>query len=410
MRRSFQFSVVLVAALMVVSPVASAVPPMLPGVIDDHLGDVDQRLNKANSTYGERSEFERSRASLARASLALLNNATVVSMDSLVKANGGLETGRARAQGGSGEDVVDHGRTLANEARSTLNQVRDSLESMEKTGLEPVAFSGGLISAYMSNRGLDMLQQYERALNQWENGNEQRRLATTIVSAAAGAKIFASLSSDMMREVAEARANSTATQLMSVEDLDSLIEDRVAWSNANSNPATKRSLERVNQMNDNEERLMTVSGFLLHFQNVVFNGVRQEAQRNDTLDPFQEAETIYDRESPKVDAWLDEYELWGGLAHGSMASANMTLVLNQNQTGDNRERSGAFALGLAHLGAETAAYYQQGYGNLSHEPGTPLKSVSASADGEESLVPGLGVLAALATIALAAIAVRRGRR
>lgn len=416
MRRFPRALAVLLAILMVASPAASAVPTY-PKVIDDHIGDVNERLKKANSTYGEREEFQRATASLSRASLSLLNNASVVSHSSLTKAVGGLETGRARAQaggsGGGSQQVVDHGRQLASQAESQLRQVRSSLESMEKTGLEPVAFSGGLTAAYAANRALDLLRQYEQAINQWERGTENERLEAAIVSTGAGARLNSQMAADILEETTQARANSTASNLVSAEELDELVQDRVGWVQANAAPAAKQSRERVTSMNENNESLMTLSAFTLYFQDVAFNGLRQQMQRGQDVEPFRIARDLYERGKRSVQAWVNLLDIPGGFPLGAMESANLTLVLNQNATGKVRNESGAFAVGLAHLGIEHTGLLQQAYGDKEHDPGTELQAASLSSGEAESgllPVPGPGVVAALLALAFVALRRRRGKR
>lgn len=414
MRRSSRALALLLTVLMVASPAASAAGS-LPGIIDDRIGDTNDAIQTANSTYGERDEFRRATASLSRSSLALINNATVVSFDSLIKANGGLETGKARAQAsGSGSDqkVVDHGRQLASQARSQLQEVRNNLKSMERTGLEPIAFAGGLTSAYAANRAMDLLRQHQTALDQWEKGNKNEQVEAGIVSGAAGATVAAGLAADVLKETTKARADASTSQLLSAEELDKLVEDRVGWTKANAAPAAKKSREKVLQMSEQDERLMTLSAYTLYFQDVAFNGIRQQAQRGEDVDAFEEARNLYERDKPHIEDWSDTLGIPMDLPIGAMDSANLTLVLNQNATGKAREQAGAFALGLAHLGAEQAGLLQQAYGSQDHEPGTELKEASLSADDEGgfSAVPAPGVLAVVAALALAAFRVRRDRR
>lgn len=413
MRRFSRAIAVLLAAALVISPTVSA-EPMLPKVLDEHIGEVDEGLDRANSTYGNRSEFQRSQASLSRSSLALLNDAWIVSHDELIKANGGLETGKARAQAsgsGSEQRVVDHGRQLASEARSEIGQVRDSLKSMERTGLEPVAFAGGLTTAYVVNRAMDLLRQHEKALEQWEKGNRGDKVEAAVVSGGAGAKVAASVASDVLAKTTEARANASATQLLSVEELDKVVEDRVSWTEANAAPAAKTSRERVLAMAEEDERLMTLSAYTIYFQDVAFNGVRQQQQRGKSIDAFQEARNLHDRDRPKAEAWVEELGVPGDLPIGALASADFSLKLNQNATGQARNQSGAYALGLAHLGAEQAGLLQQAYGAQAHEPGTELAEVEIASENEGfASIPAPSALVALLAAALAALRSRRDPR
>lgn len=386
---------------------------MLPKVLDEHIGEVNDDLQSANSTYGNRSEFERSTASLSRSSLSLINNAWVVAHDELIKAAGGLETGKARAQaGGSGsqQQVADHGRELASQARSDLRQVRASLESMERTGLEPVAFSGGLTAAYVANRAMDLLRQYEAAIDQWEKGQRSDDAEAAIVSSAAGAQIAASIATDVLAETTQARANASTSQLLTAEELDELVEDRAGWTEANHAAIAKRSHDRVMAMAEEDERLMTLSAYTIYFQDVAFNGIQQQQQRGEDIDAFEEARDLYERDKPHVEAWVDELDVPGDIPLGAMASANFTLVLNQNATGDNRQRSGAYALGLVHLGAEQAGLLQQAYGAQAHSPGTELAEVEIASeeDGGFAPVPAAGAVLAVALLGFVA-AIRRDR-
>jgi hypothetical protein len=413
MRRFPRAIAVLLAAVLVVSPTVSA-KPMLPKVLDEHVGDVDEGLDRANSTYENRTEFQRAQASLSRSSLALLNSAWIVSHDELIKAKGGLETGKARAQAsgsGSEQRVVDHGRQLASEARSQLNQVRDSLKSMERTGLEPVAFSGGLTAAYVANRALDLLEQHQKALEQWEKGNRNDKIEAAVVSGGAGAKIAASVAADVLAKTTEARANASASQLLSADELDKLVEDRVGWTEANSAPAAQRSQDRVTSMAGEDERLMALSAYTIYFQDVAFNGVQQQQQRGKDIDAFREARNLYDRDMPQVKAWVQQLEVPGDVALGAMESANFTLVLNQNATGKARDQAGAYALGLAHLGAEQAGLLQQAYGAKEHSPGTELAEVQIASE-EEGIasIPAPSALVAVLAAALVALRSRRDRR
>lgn len=412
MRRFPRALAPLLGALLIVSPIASA-QPIFPVVVDEHIGQVDRDLDSANSTYGERSEFQRAQASLARSSLALLNDAWVVSHDELIKASGGLETGKARAQAsgsGSQQETIDHGRQLASQAQSEVTQVRNNLESMERPGLEPVAFVGGLTAAYAANRAMDLLKDHKAAIDQWENGQQNEQAEATIVSTGAGANMAASMAADVLSETAEARANASATQLLSEEEIDELTQDRVGWAKANEAAVAQRSHDRLAAMDEAGERLMALSAFTIYFQDVAFNGVRQEQQRGGDIDAFQEAQDLHDRDHPQVEAWIEELDVPGGIALGAMASAGFSLDINQNKTGEPRQSAGAYALGMAHLGAEQAGLIQQAYGAQDHEPGTELATVElASEDEGFALVPSVGAVLGLLLLGLVAV-VRRETR
>jgi hypothetical protein len=413
MRRFSRASAVLLTAVLVISPIASA-QPMLPRVLDEHVGEVDEDLQEANSTYGNRSEFQRATASLSRASLSLLNDAWIVSHDELVKANGGLETGLARAQAsGSGSDqqIVDHGRQLASEARSELQRIRGSLDSMERTGLEPVAFSGGLTAAYTANRAMDLLREHDRGLQQWEKGNQNEQVKIAIVSGGAGAKLATSIASDVLERTTEARANASTSDLLTGDELDELVKDRVGWSEANAAPAAQPSRERVTSLADEDERLMALSAYTIYFQDVAFNGANMQQQRGKDIDAFQEAHDLVERDKPAVEAWVQQLDVPGDVALGAVASADFTLKLNQNATGQARNQSGAYALGMAHLGIEQAGQLVEAYSDLEHEPGTELVSPDASSQDEGLLsVPAPGALVAAVAAAFAAIRSRRAQR
>jgi len=382
--------------------------PILPKVVDDHIGEVHEDLERANSTYGEREEFRRAGASLVQASSALTNASWVIAHDEIVKAKGGLETGKAKAQAnGSGSDsrVVDHGRQLASQARSEVRQVRDNLGSMERTGLEPVAFSGGLTAAYVANRAMDLLRQYQIALDQWEQGNRNDRLKVTIVSSAAGATVAASMASQVLSETVERRANATADQLLSTEDIDALLEDRVAWAEEHSGAAAQKSRERMMTMVEEDERLMALSAFTLYYQDVAFNGLRIQQQRgNESVDAYEEARDLYKEQMPSVEAWIEELDVPGDIPIGAMESTRFTLVLNHNASGSVRDEAGAYAVGLAHLGIEQTGLLQQAYGAQEHDPGTDLAEVElASEEQGLSAVPAPGALLALAALAFAVL-------
>lgn len=418
MQRFARLAAVLLVVTLLVSPLASAKDPIFSKVIDDHIGDVNDRINDANSTYGEREEFQRSRASLARASLSLVNNASIVAEDSLIKSAGGVETGKARAQAGgqeTGQKVVNHGRSLASQAQSQLDRVRNNLQGMEKTGLEPVAFSGGLTVAHSANRAVDLLEQYERALNQWQKEGQNQDLEAAIVSSAAGAQIMASVASDTLERVAQARTASTPASLLSYEDLQTLTQDRVDWTNKHAGAIGKQTRERVTQMHNNDEQLMTLAAYTSHFQNIAFNGLRQEIERGNTdEDPHETAWELYNRSQPRVEDWIQTVRVPGDLPLGALQSAHLTLEINKNSTGENRQTSGAFAVGLIHLGVEHTGLLQEAYGGEAFEPGTELSTASLDDGATDGWLPvptpaalAVGGLVVAAVAGLAALGRRR---
>lgn len=396
------------AAILLLSPIASAAP-IFSRVLDEHLGDVNRRLQTANDTYGERSEFQRARTSLSRAGIGLLNNASPVAQDNLVKAVGGLETGRARAQaGGDSQRVVDHGRQQASQARSQLSQIRNSLDSLEDTPLKPVGLSGGLTVAYSAHRALDLLDQHRTAVNQWERGDSNDRLEAAIVSTGAGALLSAQVARDTLGRVTQAHANASPTPVVPPEDLAAIADDRVQWSEANAAALAKKSRDRVLAMDESDEELMTLSAFTIYFQDVAFNGIRQKSQRGEDVQPFETGWELHNRSKPRIEAWAELLDIPADLPRGAIGSTNMTLLLNQNKTGEGRVRAGAFAVGMAHLGIETTGILQEAYANESHEPGTDLAPASLSSGSEDDrFVPAPGLLAALAA---AACALALGRR
>jgi hypothetical protein len=405
MRQPSRALPLLLTALLVLAPIASA-EPMLPLVVDERIGEVDEGLQSANSTYGNRSEFQRSAASLQRASISLVNDAWIVALDEVIKSSGGLETGKARAQASGAdadEEVVDHGRQLASEARSEVTKVRDNLDSMDRTPLEPVALSGALTAGFAANKAMDLLREYDAALNQWEQGERGQQVEAAIVSNAAGARIAALTASDVLSRTAEARANATATDPLSAEELDELVEDRVTWTEANHVPLARKSHDRVISMDEQGEDLMALSAFTIYFQDAAFNGAKQQKQQGEDIDPFHEARDLHDRDGPTVREWVDELGVAPDIPVGAMASADFSLELNQNATGDVRFEAGAYSLGLAHLGVEHTGLLMQAYTSQSHDPGTELASVGEGEDESGfASIPAAGAVLAIALMAVAA--------
>lgn len=401
----------LIAGLLVLSSSASAAP-VFSKTVDDHLGQVDDRLQDANETYGNRTEFQQARGSLQRASLSLVANASVIAQDSLMKAVAGLETGVTRAeQGESSQNLVDRGRELATGARSEVQEVRSDLDTMESSGLEPAAFAGGLAAAHAANRAMDGLATYEKALNEWERGKERPEVARAIIFHAASAELSARIASDTLERVAQERANVSSTNVLSSDELGAIADDRAAWVEGNASAIAKRSQDRVLQLHDQDEGLMTLSAFAIHYQNVAYNGLRKSMQQGGDVDTFQIARDLYNSSEPRIKAWTELLDISGDLMIGATQSAKVTVVTHERGSSGQRDNAGAFAVGLGHLGIEYTAFLQEAYGDEPHTPGNHLVSAHlASASSDERSTPSPGALLAVTFLAFAALRARRETR
>lgn len=406
MRSSPRALLAVLVVLAVSAPVASAAP--LPVVLDDHVGDVDQRLQKANSTYGDRKEFQEAGATLGRAAVSFANGAFVVCQETLARAAGGLETGRARAQAGdtANEDVIDHGRSQATRAQSELRKVRGNLQSMERTGLEPVAFAGGLTAAYSAHLALSELRQYRQALEVWENGNKEDSVAATIVSAGAGANLAASVASDILERVTEARANATSTELLSEEELENLVDNRTQWVSSTRTASARGTSQSVVGMAENDEDLMALSGFTHFLRESVQDGLRRNAESQGQVDTVATAREVLENETT-ARAWIDHLGVHDDLALGALQSANFSLALTQNSTGQGRIASGAYAAGLAHLGVEQTGLLVEAFGGEEHQPTTALPPAPGSDDDGIADVPSLSLPFVALLVGLVAMVSRR---
>lgn len=407
----------LLVGLLLAPAVAGASATMLPTTLDDRIGDVSERLEVANATYGERSEFRSARVELSRAGLALLSNATLVTEDNVIKAVGALETGRARAMARTSTDpsqrIVDHAQELATTAENLVAKLRFDLRSMERTGLEPVAFDAGLAVAHGTLRAIDLLQQYQLFRQQAGQGEMTPEIEAGLVSSAAGALALARVSSDLLVKVAQARAVAHPEPFLPYAELESLTHQRVEWASARASPSAQQSKTRLLAMDQQGDDLLTLAAYLLWFQDVSFNGLLTELQRGQpSVDPTAEAWRLVNETAPKADTWLDQLGADGDLPRGALESAVFTLRLSASSTGRIKNESGAFAVAFAHLGAEHVGLLQEAYGGIAHEPGTALYNTDGTqAVPKRNEGPGLLLYAiAAGLLVVVGLAVWRARR
>jgi len=400
-----------IAVLLLLAPMASA-KPLLGTVVDDKIGEVDERLDRANSTYGERKEFQQAKAELGRASISLLNNATLLGADKLQLAVGAIETGKAREKAtGSEKRIIDFADGLAQKARDKTKDVRDRLSSMERTGLEPVAFSGGLNVATLLVSADNAHSQYEIGRERWHNGQRNEGTEQILMTGAASALLAAEMADQLLVKVTEARANATATQLLSYEDLRDLAGDRVNWTQASTAAVARESRDRVLQADQKDSRIMALGAYTTFFEDLTFNGMNTQLQRDRAeVVPVQRTDELLNETWPAVDAWTELLDVPGDVPYGALNGAE--LYNERAKTTNQSKRYNVTAsLGLSqvHLAIEHAALLQEAYGHKNHTPGKTLKPASigpASEDGDSSLVPFPGTATIVGLIALAGVALR----
>lgn len=404
---------VLLSVLMIVPTGLAADPGAGPlaRTLDDHIGQVRDGLDQANETYGPREEFRLARAELSRSGLSLLNNATLLAEDGLIKASAAMATGQSRAQAQGSADpsgqVVEDAEAKIAQADAIMDQVRGDLSSMEQTGLEPVALDGGLAVAHTLIRAMDMRHQYQIGMRSWDEGDHTEEVVRAVMTGAAGALRMAQVAEDTLGNVAEARQEAPPTPVLSYESLGTITEERFRWSQGQGSPVVEHSQARVGAIHSNGERLMTLAAYMTLFQDLAFNGLQADHQRDSsTTDPYRIARDLLEDTADPVDAWVDELDIPGDLPTGAIASGRLTLTLSENITGDDRANSGAYAASLVHLGAEHVGILQQAYGGPDHEPGTQLATPGQTEGTSEAggdglpiwLVAGLGAVILLAVV------------
>ncbi len=407
--------VAVLLSVLLIAPSGLAADPgpgPLAKTLDDHIGQIREDLDQANATYGEREEFRLSRAELSRSGLALLNNATLLTEDGLIKASAALATGQARAEAQGSSDpaqqVVDEAQAKIDQADAMLRQTRSDLASMEQTGLEPVALDGGLAVAHALVRVMDMRHQHQIAMQKWNEGDHSEPVVRSVMTGAEGALRMAQIAQDTLANLAQAREDAPPTPVLSYESLRSITQDRVDWTQGKGSPLVQRSHARVQAIHSNGEQLMTLAAYMTLFQDLAFNGLQTEYQRDKTeTDPYQIATDLLDETQPAVDAWIDDLGIPGDFPAGAMASGELALTLSGNASGDNKANSGAYAASLIHLGAEHVGILQQAYGGPDHEPGSELAmpgQTSATSTNEAgSDAPPLWLIGILLAVVLVAV-------
>lgn len=373
--------VALLLALVLLSPTALAAKPQGPGpltkTLDDHLGEIRGEIDQANETYGPREEFDLARVELARSGFALLNNATLLTEDGIIKASGALATGQARAQaqGGTdpGQQVMDQAADTVSRADALLTRIRGDLSSMEDTGLEPVALDGGLAVAHLLIRAMDMRHQYTLAERQWDQGDHSEPVVRSAMTGAAGALRMTQVAEDTLSAVAQARGDAQVQKIVTYETLEGITQQRVDWAKAHSSPTVERSNARVQTIHGNGEQLLSLAAYGVLFQDMAFKGLQTEYQRDkSSTDTVEIAWQLINETEAPTEAWLSKLAIHGGLPSGAVESARFVLTMGDNATGDARAQNGAYAASLVHLGAEHVGVLQQAFGGPVHEPGTQL--------------------------------------
>lgn len=409
---------VALVGLLLAAPAASAVPGF-PTLVDEKIGEVQQRLDSANQTYGERDEFKRAKADLSRAGLSLLHNASAISVRDLTKTVAALETGKARAQAGVGPDgthakVHERAHELHRQAEATIEQVRSNLESREKTGFGPLEMDGSLTVAHLVVRAMQTADQFQHPEKAWHSPDRNADIEAALVSSGAGALFLAELAQETLRKTTQASANRTAEHRISYEEIQKLAEDRVAWANSHTAPAAKQSHDLVKRVDEQGSRTLTLAAFIMYVKDLTFNSINVDIQRGQLeMDPVQKARDLYEENAPRVGAWSQLLGAPLELPHGAMEGANLTLLLNGDRTGDQRNRSGAFALSDVHFAIEHTALLQEAFGNHEHQPGTSLEAASigpAETQEEGGLLETPGLLFATVALAFVAAAATSKRR
>ncbi len=404
-------AVAIVALLLVPSVAGAATPGALGTTIDDHLGRVNDDLSNANATYGDRSEFQKARFEIRQAAGLLLANATLLAEEHLIRAQGAVATGRLRAQAQGTADpsqqVIDRSKEIVSQADQLIVQVRGDLRSMERAGLEPVAFDGGLAVAHTLIRAMELSQNHRIALQSWEEGDHSPATEAQVVSGAVGALRMASVAQDLLTKVSEARDEAALEPFVPLERLQRLTDQRVNWTEARAGPALQDSLARVRAFDTSGDQLLTLAACMIFVQNLSSNGLLSEYQQGKT-DALATAINLHNQTAPRVEGWLDRYDLPGGLALGALASAEVAIASSTNVSQDRAARNGATAAGFIHLAEEHGGLVQQGLGNIFYEPGGPIAASDTQAGSGADVPLWLaGVAVVLALILGTALFVRR---
>lgn len=397
-------ALVLVGLLIVPQVLAATPSAMLQPSIEDQIQRVSQEIDNASSTYGDRDEFAKARGEVAKTTNLLKGNATLLAEENLIRASGAVTTGKLRAQAQSSsnpsQEILDEAQRLVQRADARIVQVRSDLASMERTGLEPVAFDGGLLVAHTLIRAMEMSHTYRQALQAWEEGDRTDETEARLITGAAGTLRMSLLAEDLLSQVAQARQEAPIDPFVPSERLSRLADERFNWSEDQVGPAVQRSYARLQAFHESGDHLLTLAAYLLHFQNLAQNGLQVEYQQGKT-DPDGTARNLYNQTADPVTAWLDRLAIPGDLATGALASAQAALDLNDrgNLSMDQRANNGALAAGFVHLAEEHVGLLQQGLTNYRYEPGTQLadpgKAIGGSDDLPWAWIAGAAVLGAL---------------
>lgn len=399
-------AVAVVLLLLIPTVVQAESPGPLGSTIDDHLGQVSDDLENANATYGDREEFQKARFELQQGAGMLLSSATLLAEDHLIRAQAAIATGRLRAQAqGSAnpsEEVINRAEEIASQADELIIQVRSDLRTMERTGLEPVAFDGGLTVAHTLIRAMELSQDHRIALNAWEDGDHSPSTEAQVVSGAIGALRIATVAQDLLADVAEARQDARVQPFVSHDRLQRLADQRVNWTEGKGGPALQSSQARVDAFHRAGDQLLTLAASMIFVQNLASNGLLTEYEQGRT-DPLATAINLYNATAGDAEGWVERYDLPGGLVKGALASAQIAIASNTNVSQDRAARNGATAAGFVHLAEEHAGLIQQGLGNIFYEPGGPIVAADTQAEQTSDLPLWLAGVALLVLLVIGTV-------
>lgn len=368
-------AIALVGLLLVPQGLAASGPGPLGTAVDDTIGEVRDDLESANATYGDRQEFRQARFELAQAASALIFNATLVAEEHLVKASGAVATGRLRAQadGSSNpsQQVVESAQQIAAQADGAITRVVSGLRSMERGGLEAVAFDGGLTVAHTVIRAMELRNSHRVGMQQWNDGDRSPEREAQIVTSAIGALRQARIASQVMSDVAELREDAPIEPFVSSEELQRLVDARYNWTLANRSPAVSEASARVDAFYERGHKLLTLGAYLVMFQAQARTGLQLEYEQGKT-DAVATAANLYNLSHERINGWIAFLNVSGDIPRGALASGQLVLGIGTNTTREGAARSGAAAAGIFHLAEEHVGLLQEGLANIRHNPGTGL--------------------------------------
>lgn len=385
--RALLLAVLAVSAI--VAP-ASAAAAAYPSTVDEHLGLVNDRLDQAQATYGERPAFQGAHQHLARSATLLLENATVTATTELTTAAAALETGRARAQAEGHPErdqaIKDAAVRLAGQARHTLQDVRSGLDATTADGMTAEELDHAALVAYKVLLAEDRLRIHEQARTNWEAGERGETIERSLVGNAGASLLLAELAHSLWENRSQAQESDGV--VLERDALMELAHARADHADETAPGMAQMSRQRVDALAREGRPVLAFAAFYLWAQDVSFNEQR--------IDPENAtADKLLDEEAPKVHAWIDALRVQGDLPIAAIESAR--LAAGENTTDEDR----AFAASLVVLAAEHTALLIDGYTGTERELGATLPD-PPSESGPSWVLWGLAGVALVVLVALLA--------